>query len=273
MAGLDDNRLLVYVSSYPLRPGPTCGQVNGPRVGRDPLHAVIQALEVPLGNPAAAHEIAEPPISYPGGPGQPNRLVRARAGGLRPGVLEPAARACHHIAVHVELRLAAAACAEQGQMWRVDENGIPDTAHPILIGDDEVSSGGTGNIPGAVDFFHSAIFSNDGSVANWVDESFAPTTGSDDCLPTTDLAARAWHPAGTHKTGRMFFSDLATGAFLSEFQVGICGPSRAPTARRTWGGDRPAECPCPPVGVGPPSAVTALPAPPPHLPHLRNGAI
>jgi hypothetical protein len=56
-------------------------------------------------------------------------------------------------------------------------------------------------------------------VVNWVDESFAPTTGSDDCLPTTDLAARAWHPAGTHKTGRMFFSDLATGAFLSEFQV------------------------------------------------------
>ena len=145
--------------------------------------------------------------------------MRARAGGLRPGVLEPAARACHDIAVHVELRLAAAACAEQGQVSRVDENGIPDTAHPILIGDDEVSSGGTGNIPGAVDFFHSAIVSNDGSMVNWVDESFAPTTGSGEFLPTTDLAARAWHPAGTHKTGRMFFSDLATGAFLSEFQV------------------------------------------------------
>lgn len=63
------------------------------------------------------------------------------------------------------------------------------------------------------------MFSNDGSVVNWVDESFAPTTGSGEFLPTTDLAARAWHPAGTHKTGRMFFSDLATGAFLSEFQV------------------------------------------------------
>ena len=70
---LDDNRLLAYVSSYPLRPGPTCGQVNGPRVGRDPLHGVIQALEVPLGNPAAAHEIAEPPISYPGAPGSSAR--------------------------------------------------------------------------------------------------------------------------------------------------------------------------------------------------------
>jgi hypothetical protein len=112
---------------------------------------------------------------------------------LRPGVLESAARACHDIAVHVELRLAAAACAQQGQVWRVDENGIP--------------------------VLPSAMFSNDGSVVNWVDESFAPTTGSGEFLPTTDLAARAWHPAGTHKTGRMFFSDLATGAFLSEFQV------------------------------------------------------
>jgi hypothetical protein len=138
---------------------------------------------------------------------------------LRPGVLESAARACHDIAVHVELWLAAAACAEQGQVWRVDVDGIPVTPTPILIGDDEVSSGGTGNIPGAVDFFHSAMFSNDGSVVKRVDESFAPTSGSDECLPTTDLAARAWHPAGTHRTGRMFFSDLATGAFLSEFQV------------------------------------------------------
>ena len=145
---------------------------------------------------------------------------------------------------------------------------------PILIGDDEVSFGGTGNIPGAVDFFHSAIFSNDSSVVNWVDESFAPTTGSDDCLPTTDSAARAWHPAGTHKTGRMFFSDLATGAFLSEFQVGDLRPEPgACCSAHMGGGDRPAECPCPPVGAGPPSAVTALPAPRPHLPHLRNGAL
>jgi hypothetical protein len=221
---LDDNRLMVYAASYPLRPGPTCGQVNGPRVGRDPLHGVIQVLEVPLSNPAASHEIAEPPINYPGDPDNKIDWCERGTGACAPGVLEPAARACHDIAVHVELRLAAGACAEQGQIWRVDENGIPDTAHPILIGDDEVSSGGTGNIPGAVDFFHSAMFNNDGSVVNWVDESFAPTSGSDECPPTTDWAARPWHPAGTHKTGRMFFSDVATGAFLSEFQIGDLRP-------------------------------------------------
>jgi hypothetical protein len=35
---------------------------------------------------------------------------------------------------------------------------IPDTSHPIQITDDEVSSGETGAIAGAVDFFASATF-------------------------------------------------------------------------------------------------------------------
>ena len=31
-----NGKLIVYVSSYPLRPGPTCGPVNGPPAGNDP---------------------------------------------------------------------------------------------------------------------------------------------------------------------------------------------------------------------------------------------
>jgi hypothetical protein len=131
----------------------------------------------------------------------------------------PAARACHDIAVHVELRLAAAACAEQGQVWRVDDNGIPDTGHPILI-DDEVSSGGTGNIPGlersTSSLRHVQQRRYRGELGRRV---LRAHHGERRVPPTTDWAARAWHPAGTHKTGRMFFSDLASGAFLSEFQV------------------------------------------------------
>jgi hypothetical protein len=219
----DEGRLLVYVSSYPLRPGPTCGQVRGPAAGRDPLHGVIQVIEVPLANPAAAHEIAEPPINYPGDPDNQIDWCERGPGACAPGVLEPAARACHDIAVHVQLRLAAGACAEQGQLWEIDANGIPDTANPIWVSDDEVSSGGTGDIPGAIDFFHSATFSNDGSVVNWIDESFAPSTGNE-CPPTTDWAARAWHPAASHETGRMFFVDGTSGSFLSEFQVGDLRP-------------------------------------------------
>jgi len=222
----DEGKLIVYVSSYPLRPGPTCGQVNGPAAGRDPLHGVIQVIEVPLADPAAAHEIAEPPITYPGDPDNQIDWCERGPGACAPGVLEPAARACHDIAVHVQLRLAAGACAEQGQLWEIDANGIPDTANPIWVSDDEVSSGGTGNIPGAIDFFHSVMFNNDGTVVNWVDESF----GSG-CPPFTTWQSRPWNPAGgTHKTGRMFFSDMDTGAFLSEFQVGDLRPDPAPSA-------------------------------------------
>lgn len=211
----EEGRLLVYVSSYPLRPGPTCGQVRGPEAGRDPLHGVIQVLDVPLDDPAAAMEIAERPLNYPGDPdNQIDWTERGLVG------LEPAARACHDIAVHVRLRLAAGACAEQGQLWRIDENGIPDTANPIWVSDDAVTSGGTGNIPGAIDFFHSATFSNDGSVVNWIDESFG-----DGCPPTTMYQSRPWNPAGgVHKTGRMFFVDGGSGSFISEFQVGDVRP-------------------------------------------------
>jgi len=213
--------LMLYVSSYPLRPGPTCGTVRGPEAGRDPLHGVIQVIKVPVNNPKAAKEVAEPPIVYPGDPD--NKFVWSEHGLPGPPALEPAARVCHDIAVFVELRLAAGACAEQGQLWEIDANGIPDTANPIWVSDDEVSSGGTGNIPGAIDFFHSATFSNDGSVVNWIDESFAPSSGNE-CPPTTDWAARAWHPAGSFETGRMFFVDGASGAFLSDFQVGRLRP-------------------------------------------------
>jgi hypothetical protein len=219
----DAGKLLVYASSYPLRPGPTCGQVNGPAAGRHPLHGVIQVVEVPLANPSAANEIAEPPINYPGDPDNQIDWCERGPGACAPGVLEPAARACHDISVDVQRGLAAGACAEQGQVWRIGSNGIPNTANPIFVSDDEFSSGGTGNIPGAIDFFHSATFSNDASVVNWIDESFAPTVGNE-CPPTTDWAARPWHPAATKVTGKMFFVDGEDGDFLSEFQIGNVRP-------------------------------------------------
>jgi hypothetical protein len=217
-------RLIVYASSYPLRAGPTCGQANfndvtnpyePDKVVNDPLHRQIQMLSVPLNNPAATTEIAAPRISYPGDPdGRMDWTEKGLTG------LEPAAVACHDIVVHMEHNLAGGACAEQGQVWDIDPaTGIPDTENPILVGDDEVSSGGTGQIPGAVDFFHSVMFDNDGTVVNWVDESF----GSG-CPTMTTYQPRPWNPTGgTHKTGRMFFTDIE-GNFLSEFHVGDVRP-------------------------------------------------
>jgi hypothetical protein len=229
----DQGELIVYSSSYPLRAGPTCGDTEfqntanpydtDPGSPANPLHGVIQVNRVPLNNPAAATEIAQPPISYPGDPD--GRIEWCERGGaLCPPAFEPAAVACHDIVVHMEHNLAGGACAEQGQVWEIDENGIPDTANPIAIGDDEVSSGGTGQFPGAVDFFHSVMFDNEGEVVNWVDESF----GSG-CPTMTTYLQRPWNPAGgTHETGRMFFSDME-GNFLSEFNVGDVRPDPGAT--------------------------------------------
>jgi hypothetical protein len=232
----ETGKLLVYVSSYPLRPGPTCGDTEyqntanpfdeDPGSPADPLHGVIQVVEVPLGNPGASQEIdQQPEVSYPGDPdGMIDWCERSVTGANQPcpGVLEPAAVACHDIVVHVEHRLAGAACAEQGQVWEIDENGIPDTENPMMIGDDEVSSGGAGQFPGAVDFFHSVMFDNDAEVVNWVDESFG--TG---CPTMTTWRPRPWNPAGgVHKTGKMFFTDME-GNFLSEFHVGDLRPNPA----------------------------------------------
>jgi hypothetical protein len=226
-------RLVVYVASYPLRPGPTCGQTGMPagqepykntsnqfedasdREVEDPLHRVIQVLNVPLNNPANTTEIAEPEISYqiPGWPRDPDGMQDWSEKGLTG--LEPAAVACHDIVIHVPDNIAGAACAEQGQVWEVDpDTGIPMTEEPMAVGDDELSSAGTGQFPGAIDFFHSVMFDNGMETVNWVDESF----GSG-CPTMTAWQARAWHPAGTHKTGRMFFSDME-GNFLSDFHVG-----------------------------------------------------
>jgi hypothetical protein len=210
--------VLLYVSSYPLRPGPTCGTVRGPEAGRDPLHGVIQVIDVPVNNPTAAKEIAEPPVTYPGD--ADNKFVPAEHGLPGPPVLEPAMRACHDIAVFVDLNLAAAACAEQAQLWRVKPNGIPDTANPIWVYDDQVDETGITGLPGdpgvVVDFWHSATFSWDGSVVNFIDESFGFG-----CPPTTVAPISG-------DTGRMFFLDAATGTKLSHFalprvgEVGYC---------------------------------------------------
>jgi hypothetical protein len=228
----ETGKLLVYVSSYPLGAGPTCGDTEHQNMANpydedpgspdNPLHGVIQVVEVPVANPAAANELnVQPRISYPGDPdGRIEWCERQFAGANPcPPVFEPAAVACHDIVVHVEHRVAGGACAEQGQVWEIDENGLPDTENPMSIGDDEVTSGGTGQFPGAVDFFHSVMFDNEAETVNWVDESFG--TG---CPTMTRYNPRQWNPAGgVHKTGRMFFSDME-GNFQSEFHVGDVRP-------------------------------------------------
>ena len=186
---------------------------------------MIQVVEVPLDNPAASQELdVQPAISYPGDPDGKQEWCEKGLCSTPASPLEAAAVACHDIVTMVEHRMAGAACAEQGFVWEIDDDGIPMTDEPMLVGDDEVSGGANAQIPGAVDFFHSVMFNNAGTVVNWVDESF----GSG-CPTMTTYNPRPWNPAGgTHKTGRMFFTDIE-GNFLSEFHVGDLRPDPGAT--------------------------------------------
>jgi len=73
-------------------------------------------------------------------------------------------------------------------------NGLPDTSNPVWVFDQR-----------NIDFHHSATFSWDGKVVNFIDESF----GSG--CPTVTK--------GIGQTGRMFFVDAASGKRLSSFMI------------------------------------------------------
>ena len=213
---LGNDRVLLWNSSYSLRSGPSCGPVRGPATGRDPLHGVIQIVEVawdrsnPLG-PITAGEIAEPPITYFG---DPDNSFDVQEHGF-PGTFNDL-RACHDIGVFVGRGLAGGACAEQAQLWRVRPNGIPDTANPIWVYDDNVDETGVTGDPAdpgiAVDFWHSATFSWDGKVVSFIDESLDLFDG-DACPPTTVAATQPGD------SGRMFFLDTVTGEKHSHYMI------------------------------------------------------
>ena len=204
---LHENRLLVLNSSYPLRPGPTCGPVRGPEAGRDPLHGTVQVVEVPLDDPTKAREVTELPIVYPGD--NDNNYLPVSEHGINGGAvgssgLVDGMRACHDIGVFVEVGLVAAACGEQAQVWRLDaRTGLPDTAQPLWVYDQD-----------NVDFWHSATFSWDGKIVNFIDESFG-----DGCPTTTVKRVRLGREPREYQTGNMFFLNARSGEFYSEFRI------------------------------------------------------
>lgn len=192
------SEVLLYVSSYPLRSGPTCGA----KTGDTPLHEKISVISVPVHRPSEARVIAQPRISYPG---DPDNRFDPQEHSFPEGFGD--LTACHDIGVFVELRLAAGACGEQAQLWRIKPNGIPDTEHPLWVYDDNEDTDGAGGGDVAVDFWHSATFSWDGKIVNFIDESF----GSGCPTVTT------WTNGTTNDTGAMFFLNTARGTKYSHF--------------------------------------------------------
>lgn len=116
------NRVLIYVLSYPL--GGQSVDCNGL------THRKISVVEVPLGNPAAAHVVSTPDVS--------------------PAI------GCHDVTVFMPGKLAGAACISESQLW-----DISDPVNPRVVS--HIANP-------AINIHHSTTFSNDGNTLAIGDE-------------------------------------------------------------------------------------------------------
>lgn len=175
----DNDRVFVYVSSYPLG-----GRALGPNCVRAEDgggHNKISIIEVPLDAPTTASVSA----------------YQLDAGTQQATYFNAFTfRACHDISVFTELGLAAGACMSEGQLW-----DISDPARPKFMWryDNDVVN------PENIDLFHSATFSWDGEIVAFGDESGGG--GAARCVDPDDDQGRIW------------FVDVETGEELGSYKI------------------------------------------------------
>ena len=189
--------MYILNSSYPLADGPTCGPL-GAQKGRKVNHGVVQVVEIPFRDPAKARELTELEIVYPGDADGVYKPVSEH------GITAPLDNflGCHDLSSFPDLGIVGAACGEQAQVWNINRwTGLPDTKNPKWAYDQD-----------NVDFWHSATFSWDGKVANFIDESFG------DRCPTLTTKTGGVGPKKVWETGNMYFFETKSGDLLSEFR-------------------------------------------------------
>lgn len=177
-----NNRVLVYVSSYPLglaAMGPDCQR----REDGDG-HSKISIVNVPLNDPTAA-TVTEAPLDAD------TEWATYSAQGTTFTF-----RACHDIGVHTGVDLAAGACMSEGQVW-----DIADPLHPQL----KTRYDNPAIKPANTDLFHSGSFTWDGKIAAFGDESGGG--GASRCTDPNDDQGRIW------------FVDVETGEELASYKI------------------------------------------------------
>jgi hypothetical protein len=198
LPGKRGRSMYVLNSSYPLGEGPTCGPL-GEAQGRKVNHGVVQVVEVPFRDPTEAREITELPIVYPGDKDGTYKPVSEH------GIEAPLDDflGCHDLSSFPDKGIVGAACGEQAQVWEIDRRtGLPDTEDPEWAYDQT-----------NVDFWHSATFSWDGKIANFIDESFG-----DGCPTVTSKTGGLEGGEREFQTGNMFFFETKSGRLLSEYR-------------------------------------------------------
>jgi hypothetical protein len=101
---LANNRVLLYISSYPGGSGPNC---------MSPFRK-ISIVQVPLNAPETASVLSQPQLTtnVPG---------------------------CHDITVFMAIHKAAASCATEGQIWDITDPANPNTLNPVHVDDPGVN--------------------------------------------------------------------------------------------------------------------------------------
>src|SRR3712207_4325012 len=190
----DDQRVLIYVSSYPLGSNITPDGAEAPASLRcQSPHKKISIVEVPAEAPEAARVLRDEPLSsdtkpYPG------------AG----GPLAPPFQACHDIQAFLKERIAVASCAGDAQIWDISIPEDP-TASDSEEGQHthirEPAQAG-GDPPGAGDrfeFVHSGVVTWDGKYFAIMDETGGG--GTAEC----DGSAPEGTPPGASTDGFYYF--------------------------------------------------------------------
>ena len=165
------DRLLVYVSSYAIiQDSTTAPECLNP-------HGHISVISIPLDAPGEARVVSQPTLVD-----TPEWEPFAGA----PPSFHPTT-GCHDISVFLPLRLAAAACMSEGQIW-----DISDPVHPRTLAHVDVPD---------IVFWHSAAWSNDGSLVAFGDENLEPIGCSNDRQGAIWFY-RVAHPAKPSLAGR-----------------------------------------------------------------------
>ena len=194
----------------PRRPAPDRDRVPGLRIAHE--HAAPGSrwrvdVRAQLELPARRGPDLRAARRRPGPQGQPRRRPGRRGAVQRPGGRDGAdvpGKALRSWQPRKSSKgIVGAACGEQAQVWNIDPaTGLPNTAKPRWAYDQP-----------NVDFWHSATFSWDGKVANFIDESFG-----DGCPPVTTKTAGMPGDPKVFETGNMFLFDAKGGELLSEFR-------------------------------------------------------
>jgi hypothetical protein len=172
--------LFIYVSSYGLTPGnigPNCQQ----------FHGKISVIHVNLKNPERAEVVAEPQVDVP--VFDASRLELDDL--LPPGSLLDTT-GCHDITVLKPLRLAAAACLSEGQLWDISDIDSPQLIRRFTTPQ--------------VKAWHSSSFTWDGDRVAFGDEAGGGVIGR--CREQD-------YP----ETGAIWIYDVSTGAQLGSYKL------------------------------------------------------